>query len=75
MQLRNGRFGQFYFCRKSTVKKLHGIVNKAEYDAAATSLENVFKGDSQDLNTREHLRKIEKAAGETIVDFFTDYAT
>lgn len=73
MQLRNGRFGQFYFCRKSTVKNLHGILSKIDYDSAIASLANVLKGDSQDLQTREYLRKVEKAAGEAIADSLTDY--
>jgi ssDNA-binding Zn-finger/Zn-ribbon topoisomerase 1 len=74
MQLRNGRFGAFYFCPKSRARDLHGTINKAEYDVASTaSLANVYRADSEDRQMLEHLRRIEKAAGETVVDFFTDH--
>jgi ssDNA-binding Zn-finger/Zn-ribbon topoisomerase 1 len=71
MQLRNGRYGEFYFCVKSRVRDLHGTINKDEYDAAAAAgPAKVYRADSEDQQMREHLHRIETAGANTIVDFY-----
>lgn len=74
MQLRNGKYGQFYFCANSTAKDSHGTINKAAYDALCLSgLANVYRADSEDRQMKEHLHRIATAGGLTVEDFYTDY--
>ena len=71
MQVRNGKYGQFYFCVKSRVNNLHGTINKVEYDAASSTA--VIARDTADTEMLEHLHRIETAAADNAIDFYTDY--
>ena len=74
MQLRNGRYGEFYFCVKSRVKNLHGTINKAEYDTAlAASAAAVAARDTADQEMLAHMRRIETAGADNAIDFYVDH--
>jgi len=79
LQLREGKFGPFYFCPQSKGYVKHGTINKAEYDALLVSgLAKVYKRDSDDQQMVDHLRRIEAASADSlsssVIDFYTDHS-
>jgi hypothetical protein len=79
MQLRDGKYGEFYCCPRSKGFVKHGTINKAAYDAQLVSgLAKVYTRDTDDQQMVEHLRRIEAHGADSlsssVIDFYTDHS-
>jgi len=76
LQLRDGRYGKFYYCPSSTQKKPHGTVSKSVVDEyVALNLQNIAtSGLEKDRELLRHLRQVQNTSADSALGLFTNHA-
>lgn len=75
MFLRNGRYGEFYVCPKSTVTESHGTLNKAKVDdyfiSRLRDIDRTYAPADQEF--LRHCKRMREMSATNVIDFFTDH--